>query len=101
MPLRATLARLAVAGVTIAAVGGTAACGGGGERTGPAPPALYFETNAAPKNAVRVFFRLPQGRLKPGPEVETGGSGGGPNPPGKLPLLDSQGAPALTPDPRP
>jgi hypothetical protein len=100
MSLRRRVGPLAVAGMTIAAVGGTAACGGGGERAGPAPPALYFETNAAPKNVVRVFFRLPQGRLKPGPEVETGGSGSGRNPPINLPVLDSQGALTLSPDRR-
>src|ERR687885_498502 len=100
MPLRGTLARLTVAGVTIAAVGGAAACGGGGERAGPAPPALYFETNTAPKNTVRVFFRLPQGRLKRGREAKPGGWGSGRTPPINLPVLDSQGALALSPDHR-
>jgi 6-phosphogluconolactonase len=39
------------------------------------PGAVYFETNSKPTNFVQVFYRKPNGRLKKGPHVYTGGSG--------------------------
>jgi len=39
------------------------------------PGAVYFETNSMPKNFVQVLYRKPNGKLKKGPHVYTGGSG--------------------------
>lgn len=99
--------RYALATMTaVGAVVGFVGCGGDGggaedeSRPTAAQAAVYIQTNSAPSNFVRVYFRSSNGRLRPGPTVATGGAGRPRNPPLCLPILDSQESVRLSLDGR-
>jgi 6-phosphogluconolactonase (cycloisomerase 2 family) len=83
---------LLVLGLALAAIPATASTALAGSAVG----AVYVQTNTAPANFVRVFFRAADGTLTPGPMVATGGSGSATAPPLGLAITDSAGSVTLT-----
>lgn len=83
---------LLVLGLALAAIPATASTALAGTAVG----AVYVQTNTAPANFVRVFYRASDGTLTPGPTVATGGSGSATAPPLGLAITDSAGSVTLT-----